>query len=440
MAAHSGEFPSRVPYRRLAMTGAMWGVVAVLVVIGIAAALLGGGDAEHTERMWLAIHYNWLFWSSVAVGMVMFAISQQLTNSRWSWPLRRLALAGIAFFPVSFVLFFLKLPGRPIWFEQWWGKVDPSDPILYAKAAWLSPTGMLVRDALGMLVLYGMMGWFAYHMLRPDLHGLKGPSIYGAFTGGRWRGLTEEALRSRKLSLRIGAVTAILYAVVWGMIGIDQAMTMLPHWFSTMFPVTFLVSAFHSGLAMTAIAMVVLRRKLKLEEQITGAQFHDLGKLIFAFAVFWMYVNWSQYVVIWYGLLHHEQEFFIQRFHPQFALLTEIAVAAIFVFPFLALLPRAPKKVPGVLAGVSAVIVIGHWLERYLITVPSVWDVDTNPFRHHTPFGLTEIGISLGFAGLFFASYAWFLATFPVLPSPASLATIPTPTITLPATGAAARA
>jgi Ni/Fe-hydrogenase subunit HybB-like protein len=303
-----------------------------------------------------------------------------------------------------------------------------SDPILAAKAVWLSPSGMLVRDTLALIILYGMMFWFGYHMLRPDLHGLKGPSIYGWFTGGQWRGLNEEALRSRKLSLRIGAVGSILFALLWGLIAVDQAMTMLPHWFSTMFPVTFIVSAFHSGLAMTAIMMVLLRRHLKLEEYITGAQFHDLGKLIFAFAVFWMYVNWSQYVVIWYGQLPHEQEFFVQRFHPAFAVLTEVAVACIFVFPFLSLLPRAPKKVPGVLAGVSAVVVIGHWLERYLITIPSVW-----PTGRPAPFGLTEIGISLGFAGLFFASYAWFLSTFPVLPSPASLATIPSPTIQVPA-------
>ncbi|HEX8246182.1 MAG TPA: hypothetical protein VF541_21910, partial [Longimicrobium sp.] len=175
------------------------------------------------------------------------------------------------------------------------------------------------------------------------------------------------------------------------------------------------------------VMMVLLRRHLRLEEYITTAQYHDLGKLIFAYSVFWMYVNWSQYVVTWYGLLPHEQQYIVLRFHPQFAVLTELAVACIFVFPFLALLPRAPKKAGGVLAGVSVVIVIGHWLERYLITLPSVWT------GAHAPLGLTEIGISLGFAGLFFASYAGFLALFPVLPSPASLAAIPSPTITLPA-------
>jgi len=431
MAAHSAEIPTRVPFRRLALPGIAWGAIALLLLIGVAAAFL----AEH-ERFWLAVHFNWLFWSSMAVGMVVFAISQHITNSRWSWPLRRIALAGVAFLPISFVLFLLKLPGRPVWFEHWWGKVE-GDHVLEAKAAWLSPTGMVVRDVVGMLVLFSLMMWFAYHMLRPDLHGVKNaPGLYDTISGSGWRGVPEEAMRSRKIAMRIAPVTAIAYAVVWGMIAIDQAMTMLPHWFSTMFPVTFLVSTFHSGLAMVAVLMVLLRRHLKLEHYIGNQQFHDLGKLLFAFAVFWMYVNWSQYVVIWYGLLPHEQEFFVQRFHRPFGVVVEIMLACVFVFPFLSLLPRAPKKVPGVLAGVAAIVVVGHWLERFLITYPSVWNTEAHP---HLPLGLPEIGIALGFAGLFFAAIGWFLSTFPVLPSPASLATIPTPTIEVPLRRAPAR-
>lgn len=432
MAAHHGEIPTRVPFRRLAVSGMAWGVIALLVLIGVAATFLAGDS----HRTWLAIHYNWLFWSSVAAGMVVFAISQHITNARWSWPLRRFALAGLAFLPVSFVLFLLKQPGNPVWFEHWWSGTH-GDHVLEAKAAWLSPTGMLVRDVLGLVVLFGMMMWFGYHMLRPDLHGAPGPGIYRTITGGTWRGVTEEALRSRKIAMRLAPITALLFAFIWGMIAIDQGMTMLPHWFSTMFPVTFLVSAFHSGLAMTAILMVLCRRQLRLQDYIGPQQFHDLGKLIFAYAVFWMYVNWSQYVVIWYGLLPHEQEFFVLRFKAPFAVVVQIMVACVFVFPFLSLLPRAPKKVPGVLAGVSAVVFIGHFLERFLITVPSVWNTAEHP---HLPLGLPEIGIALGFAGLFFGSIGWFLSTFPVLPSPASLATIPTPTIQVPVRSTAATA
>jgi formate-dependent nitrite reductase membrane component NrfD len=217
-------------------------------------------------------------------------------------------------------------------------------------------------------------------------------------------------------------------------VAIDQAMTMLPHWFSTMFPVTFLVSAFHSALAMTALLSVIGRGRARLHDQVTGAQFHDLGKLIFAYSVFWMYVNWSQYVVIWYGLLPHEQEFFVLRFQKPFSLVTEIMVGCVFVIPFFFLLTRPPKKVPPFLAFVSVIVLVGHWLERFLITVPSVWQHD------YLPLGLTEIGVALGFAGLFFGSVLWFLTTFPVLPSPASLAAIPAPVFTLPPRSAPAEA
>jgi len=435
MAAHSGHIPTRIPFRRLAVPGAAWGAAAVLVLVGLAAAF-----TADRQRMWLAIHFNWLFWSSVATGMVVFAIALHVTNARWAWSIRRFALAGVAFLPVSFVLFLLKIPGRPVWFANWWGKVQ-GDHVLEAKAAWLAPTGMLVRDILGLVVLYGFMTWFAYHMLRPDLHGVKNaPGLYGTISGSGWRGVTEEALRSRKLAMRLAPVTALLFAIVWGvLIGVDQAMVMLPHWYSTMFPVTFIVSAFHSGLAMTAIVTVLARRACRLEDYVDSSHFLDLGKLIFAFAVFWMYVNWGQYVVVWYGLLPNEQSFFIQRFHPQFALLTEIAVGCCFVFPFLALLPRAPKRVPGVLAGVAGVLVIGHWLERFLITYPSVCGTHGALAASaacnqgaSAPLGLPEIGLFLGFGALFFASIAWFLSTFPVLPSPASLAAMPSPTIEVP--------
>src|SRR5215207_3067951 len=204
MAAHSGEIPTRVPFRRLDVSGAAWGAMALLVLVGVASAFLGGFG----ERTWLAIHFNWLFWSSVAVGMVVFAISQHITNARWSWPLRRFALAGVAFLPISFVLYLLKLPGRPVWFEHWWGpgKIQ-GDHVLEAKAGWLAPTGMLVRDVLGLLVLFAMMLWFAYHMLRPDLHGVKNaPGLYRTIRGSGSRGVPEQGVRSRKIAMRLAPI------------------------------------------------------------------------------------------------------------------------------------------------------------------------------------------------------------------------------------------
>jgi hypothetical protein len=437
MAAHSESLPAHIPFRRLGVSGAVVGALALGgVVLGALGLLLAGFGHEAHGRAWHALHFNWLFWSSVAMGMVIFAMALHITNSRWSWSIRRFAVAGVSFLPVSLLLFIPMWWGSEHYFHHWLGHIE-GDPVLEEKAAWLSLPGMAVRDSIGVLVLYGLAIWFAYHALRTDAYGVKdGGGIYAWLTKG-FRGIPEEPVRSRNINLWIAPITCILFAVLWGLVAIDQAMTMLPHWFSTMFPVTFLVSAFHSAIAMTAIVATLVRRRERLEDYVTERQYHDLGKLLFAFAVFWMYVNWSQYVVIWYGLLPHEQEWFVKRFNAPFGTVTQVAVACIFVFPFLALLTRPPKKVPGVLAGVAAVILIGHWLERFLITVPSVWSRDDLDLADGVavplPLGLPEILVALGFAGLFAACIVWFLRTFPILPSPATLAAVPSPTIHVPA-------
>jgi multisubunit Na+/H+ antiporter MnhB subunit len=407
------------------VSGLVWGLLAVLVLLGAAAVFVLYGDhaEEHHARLWRALHFNWLFWSSVAMGLVILAVAFQITNARWSWSVRRFALAGVAFLPVSFVLLAVPLfGGKEVLFHHWLGV--EGDPVIDAKAAWLNFPALAIRDYLALAVLYGFAIWFAYHQLRPDVYGARNgnPGLYQRLTRG-WRGVHEEAARSQVLKSRIAPVTALLFAFVWGMLAIDLAMSMLPHWFSTMFPVAFFVGAFHSALAAWIILVTVFRGQMRLHDYITPRQYHDMGKLLFAFAVFWMYINWSQYVVIWYGLLPHEQEWFVLRFNEPFGNLTQIAVACIFVFPFLTLLPRPMKKTPVVAASVAAVVFVGHWLERFLITVPSVYEGE------HLPLGLPEVGVALGMGALFLACYLWFLKSFPVLPSPASLKAAPSPVV-----------
>jgi hypothetical protein len=429
MASHSDSTPTRIPFRTLPKASAAFlGAVGLALVLGVVAVfLLGQSDAE---RMWRALNFNWIYWSGLSMGMVMFTVIMHLVNSRWSWSIRRFALAGAAFLPLSFLLFLpiLFLGKEALWHH--WLHADPHDAVLQAKSGYLNFGFMAARDLVGLAVLYGLSLWFAYLALRPDVYGAgqtaSQKSWYARITGG-WRGVPEEAARSRKIMMRLGPVLALTYVVVWGMLAIDVAMSMLPHWFSTMFPVIFFIDAYHAGLAGIALMVVIYRKQLGLEDFITQTQFHDLGKLIFAFATFWMYINWSQYVVIWYGLLPHEQEWFVQRFNPPFHTVSKIAVALIWVIPFFGLLSRPPKKAPGVLAAFAVVILVGHWLERFLITVPSVYEGDT------LPLGIPEVGVALGFGALWLACYTWFLRTFPILPSPASLAVVPQPTIEVPA-------
>jgi hypothetical protein len=446
MAAHSDSHPSAIPLRFAAPSALTTVGALVLVMIGVAAFLLAL-FAGNADRAWNALHFNWMFWSSVATGMVMLAVAFHLTNARWPWGIKRFPLAGVAFLPVSAILFPIMLVGgRHTYFHHWLPHdgVDPAagDVIIQAKAAWLNFPWMVARDLVAIVVLFALMIWFAYNQVRADVHSLdragRRGGVYGWFARDAGRDPVEVAAHAWKRNLYVGVFTALAFAILWGMVGIDIAMTVEPHFFSTMFPVTFFVGAFHSALAMTVVMVVVYRRSLRLEPFVTARQFHDLGKLLFAFAVFWMYINWSQYVVIWYGLLPHEQKYFVLKFADPFGPVVLAAVMLVFVVPFFGLLPRTMKMNPAILAGFAGLVLVGHWLERFLLATPSIF-YHPAPGRSlkealpaTLPLGLTEILVAVGFLGAFVGCCAWFLRTFPVLPSPVSLGAVPTGIVQVP--------
>jgi hypothetical protein len=429
MAAHNDSYPSSLPLR-------MAGPSALPSLVGLVLALLGVVTffLAPRERAWNAFHFNWMFWSSVAIGMVVFAVALHLTNARWAWSIKRFPLGGVAFLPVSLILFPIMLyGGRHVYFHHWLGHIA-GDPVLEAKAGWLQFPFLFGRDLVALLVLFGLSILFAYNQLRPDVHGLERAGRRGWPYSWLGRGITGDiaavARDSYRKNQKLGVFLALAFAFLWGLIAIDVGMATLPHFYSTMFPVAFFISAFHSGLAMTIVMVVIYRRSLRLEEWVTDRQFHDIGKLLFAFAVFWMYINWSQYVVIWYGLLPHEQEYFVRKFNAPFGPVVIAAVMMIFVVPFFGLLPRSIKKMPEILAGFAVLVLLGHWLERFVLVTPNIFEGLTA-----LPLGLAEIGIAIGFLGLFVACYTWFLRTFPALPSPVSLAAVPTGLVSVGARG-----
>jgi hypothetical protein len=349
--AHESSIPNAIPFRTLNAVGS--GVklaLGALVVVGIAGIALAA-TAYPVERLWQGLLFNWLFWSSLAIGMVMFAVALHLTSRDWAWSVQRFALGGVAFLPISFLLLIPVFFGSETYFHHWLHPTE-FDPIIEAKRAWLTLPTLITRDFVALAVLYGLAIAFAYYTLRPDVYGVGGGrqrSIYARLTAG-WRGVEVEARRSRTIRNYMGPVMGILYAVLWGLIGLDLAMTMDPHFFSTMFPVAFFWAAFQGGVAATVIAVTLLRPRLGFEQYITAKQYHDLGKCVFGFAVFWMYLNWSQYIVIWYGLLPWEQPFFVRRFAEPYGAISAAVVILVFVLPFFGLLARPPKKVPAILS------------------------------------------------------------------------------------------
>ena len=163
-----------------------------------------------------------------------------------------------------------------------------------------------------------------------------------------------------------------------------------------------------SAVAAIALISVLHRNAPGIGPHITEARVHDIGKMLFAFSIFWMYLFFAQYLVIWYGNLPEETQFFQLRLGSQFLQDTwtwswsrldepyvKLSLAAwigCWIVPFWMLLGQEPKRTPAILGGVSAVVLFGFWLERNALVWPSLVPDDGAAW-----LGPIQVGIALGF-------------------------------------------
>jgi hypothetical protein len=169
------------------------------------------------------------------------------------------------------------------------------------------------------------------------------------------------------------------------------------------------MAAWVAALASFTIITIAWRKYLNRYDLITERHFHDLGKLCFAFTAFWGYLTFGQYLVIWYGNVGEETHWMrLRLIHPWMGL-TIATVTMMFVIPFFGLLSRAAKVYLPTMIFFALSTVVGLWFHRYLEVYPSVYGTSVGGM----PFGLWEIGIGLGYLGIWGVCYLAFMDAFP---------------------------
>jgi hypothetical protein len=403
--------------RKLERPMAPWVVplLVLLALIGVASFLLMLMGAS-SARAWRAFFVNWLFWTGLSQAGVLFAASQILAGARWSHPLRRIAEASAAFLPVSFLFFLLLWLGRADIFP--WVRAPVAE---WPKGFWLRDWFVFTRVGVGLLAMYALSFWFLYHSLRPDAALLRSTSarraagLY-AFLARGWsdepgdRNAAQLAFCEGRQSRLAGALV-VVYAVVMTIVGFDFIMSLAPHWLSNLLGAYFFMAAWLMGLMALALTTILWRRHLDLADLITPHTLHDLGKLCFAFTVFWAYLFFSQFIVIWYGNMPEETSFMMLRIAVQpWRSIGILMVVLVFVVPFWGLMGVVPKKTPAILGTFAVISLVGLWLDRWVFVVPSI--VQT---AHRAPLGWPEVLVTAGFTGLWGLSHAWFARTFPIV-------------------------
>jgi hypothetical protein len=384
----------------------LWFMIMIGVVVFSAGLMFG--DAGET---WGAFYVNAVWFQGLALGGVMTTVIMQIVRAKWGAPVRRLAEANVAYLPVAFVVFLTTYFGREYLF--YWGRHP-----MPGRELWMSPEFVYARFAVLFFVLFLVMTRFVFMSLRSDV-GLahdraKDKSkwelpIHRYLLGG-WKGAEREVIPlQRKMSVNAPIVT-IFYIVVVSLFAFEMIMGMNPVWFSNLFGAFIFVSQIYIGWAGLALMTMYFAKKNKaFGAQIHTQQFWDMGKLNFGFCMLWGYMFWSQFLTQWYGNLPEETQWLILRTREfPWKGLAWIVFPMAFIIPFITLLSRDLKKTPKTYAVVCLILMTGVWLDRYLIIMPEV-----SP--HHIPFGITEIGIFVGFLGAYLLCIRTFLSKYPFL-------------------------
>lgn len=375
------------------------GLAAAGALIFITAAAVGD-----PARAWQAYLLNFLFFSSIAQGAVLFSALMHTVKARWSGPLTDVAGSFAAFFPVSLLLFAILLLGRRHVFP--WLHVE-----LHGKEVWLNLPFLFGRDLAGLCLLYGFGLAFLYHRLYFTLttRGASGPM--GRRLLARWARHPPDENRLAGRMTIFGILYLLAFALVLSLVGYDLVMATDPHWYSTLFGAYNFVKAVYIGFG----ALIVLSSLLHLSNRngyrVEKNQFHDIGKLFFAFCLVWADFFYAQFVVIWYGNIPEETAYIIERTMtaPWNALAWTIFFGC-FVAPFLILLNRRIKTMPRAMTVICLAVMTGIWLEHYLLLGPAF-------HRHarHLPLGWVEGAVAMGFFGLLAAAVTGYFTQFPEL-------------------------
>lgn len=365
-------------------------------------------STENPGRAWQAFLVNLLFFSGIAQTGPVLAAIYYLTEARWGLPIMRLSVGVGLFLPISLLLFAILFAGFPY--------LPMGSPDAPAREAWFYSPFFFARDFVALALLYSVSLVFAYRFLcavsgvGPE--GVDNERPRSSITRLQ-RGVPSKG-NARSLTLLASLVLG-LYVVVFSLIGFDLVMALDRHWYSTLFGGYFFMSSFYAGLSAIPVAALVTRKALGSGKILQKSQLWDLGKLLFAFGLLTGYFVWSQYLVIWYGNLPEEVGFFTLRIKDErWAWLTWTALVLIFPVPFLLLLGQRAKQSSPILITVGAIVLVGMWLERYLLVAPSLGITDG------VVIGWTEGVATLTFIAAMTLSYSIYIRL--VLPRASEIA------------------
>ena len=370
------------------------GTVTYTVLVGI------GVWANNIPVAWAFAIPNFVWWIGIGHAGTFISAFLLLLNQHWRGSINRVAEAMTIFALVNAALFPVLHLGRP-WFLYWL--------IPYPATMNVSPNfkSALPWDVAAVTTYFTVSLLFWYLGLVPDLASARDGAptrrrrlVYGVFAMG-WRGSGFQWERYRIAYVLLAALATPLVISVHSVVSLDFSIAQLPGWHSTIFPPYFVVGAIYSGLAMVLVLLLPLRRGFRLYDIVTEAHLDAIAKLMLAMGLMLMYSYVIETFMAWYSANTAERYTYLtsRPFGPYavaYWIMTILNVASPQLF-----WSRRLRTNAAVLFLTSAGILVGMWMERFIIIVTSLnRDFLTSSWHIYVPTWV-DWGILAGSVGLF---------------------------------------
>jgi len=305
---------------------------------------LNGSDAG---RAWRSLLINFLFFSSLAGGLVVWPAVVRTCNGRWHLQVERLAAAGIAFSIPSLLALILLWIGSPRWAPWYQARQH--------QGVWLDNTFLFGRDLAALLLFWGL-AFYYQRKLRLDQGHVCGPLLI------------------------------LAYCLVFSLLGFDLVMALDPHWYSNLAGGYFFMSGLY--IAITGWTLLAAWQADAREDEL-----HDMGQLIVAFSLMTTYLMYSHLLPFWYENLPHEIRFLVPRMNFQpWKTVSYLLLGAVYFGPLVLLLTERSKRNRLSLGAISLLVLAGMWVERWWLVAPA--------FDPAVRLGLSELSLAAAFLGL----------------------------------------
>lgn len=355
---------------------------------------------------------NFVFWIGISHAGTLISAILRLTGAEWRKPVTRAAEAITVFCLMIGGLFPLIHISRP-WFFYWMLPY-PNERLL-----WPNFRSPLFWDLTAILTYLTGSVIYLYLPLIPDLAELANRStgakrrIYRALSLG-WTG-ADRQWQALERAMKLMAVAILAIAVsVHSVVAYDFSMSVMPTWHNTIFAPYFVVGAIFSGIAALVLVMASLRKLMGLERYLREVHFVNLSKLLLLMSLIWGYFTFSEHLTTWYGNLPSEIRVFQIREHGLYGTLFWTMVVCNFVVPFVLLGISKLRSIPTIAIS-SVAVLIGMWLERFLIVIPTL---ATPPLAAasgtYSPSWI-ELSITAGTFAAMALLYLLFVKAFPII-------------------------